>query len=132
MRHTLVSSLLFAAILTWTPVSAQEPQDYSYDPFKAEKNLEVGQFHLRRGNYDAAIERLQDALRFKPGFARPMQLLGEAYEKKGFKPEAIEWYAKYLETLPGAPNAGKIRKRIEKLKKEIEREKARRPSDRPR
>lgn len=125
-RNLIALGLLLAALGCAPQAVAQEPDPPVFDPFRAEKNLEIGEFHLRRGNYDGAIERFLEAIHFKPGFARPMQLLGRAYEKKGFLPEAIEWYAKYLETLPGAPDAGKIRKRLEKLRKAHEREKARR------
>lgn len=103
---------------------AQEEQPYN--PYRAEKSVEVGLFYFKKKNYDAAIERFKDAIRFKPNFARPHQLLGESYEKKGDKKEAIAWYRKYLEILPSADNADAIRKRIDKLTREIEQDAVRR------
>ncbi len=81
---------------------------------------------MKKGNYDAAIERFEDAARSKPNFAQPYRLLGEAYEKKGAKAEAVKAYQKYLEILPSAGDAGKIRKRIAQLNHELERAAARR------
>ncbi len=99
-----------------------------YDPYHAEKNLEIGQYYLKKGNYDAAIDRFQQAARLKPNFAKPYLLLGEAYEKKGEKAEALKSYKKYLEILPAAEDAAKVRKRIEKLTRELEHAAARGPS----
>ncbi|MFY9585068.1 MAG: tetratricopeptide repeat protein [Candidatus Acidiferrales bacterium] len=100
---------------------AQSPPEPPFDPLHAEKNIEVGNYYMKKGNYDAAIERFQEAARLKPNFARPYRLLGEAYEKKGDKAEAMKAYRKYLEILPAAEDAGKIHKRVEKLSRELER-----------
>ncbi len=97
------------------------PEPLPFDPLHAEKNIEVGNYYMKKGNYDAAIERFQEAARLKPNFARPYRLLGEAYEKKGDKAEAVKAYRKYLEILPAAEDAGKIHKRVEKLSRELER-----------
>jgi tetratricopeptide (TPR) repeat protein len=97
-----------------------------YDPYKAEKSVEVGLYYFKKKNYDAAIERFKDAIRFKPNFARPHKLLGQCFEKKRERQEAIEWYEKYLEILPAAEDAASIRKRIAKLHREIQQEAERR------
>ncbi len=113
-------ALLLAALLALaSALPAQEDSGSAYDPFHAEKDLEVGQFYMRKGDVDAAIDRFQDAIRLKPNFARPRLLLGQAYEKKGDKTQAVKYYKEYLEILPKAPDAGKIRKRIEKLSREL-------------
>lgn len=105
---------------------AQTDTGEFYSPYLAEKNVEVGQFYMKKGNYPAAIERFQEAIRHKPNFAKAHRLLGEASEKNGDKQQAIEAFTKYLEILPSADDAGKIRKRITKLKRELERQQARR------
>ncbi len=109
--------------------AAREPasQEPTFDPYRAHKSLEVGMFYMKKGNYDAAIERFEDAARSKPNFAQPYRLLGEAYEKKGEKAEAVKAYQKYLEILPSAEDAGKVRKRIAQLSRELRRAAARRP-----
>lgn len=109
-------------------ILAQAPSEQTFDPYHAEKSIEIGQYYMKKRNYDAAIERFQDATRYKPNFALPYRLMGEAYEKKGDKAEAVKSYRKYLEILPPAEDAGKIRKRIAKLSRELERAAARRGS----
>lgn len=91
------------------------PEETEFNPLKAEKNLEVGKYYLKKGSYDAAIDRFKDAIRYKSNFAEPHRLLGEAYEKKENLKEAVAWYRKYLEILPSAEDADKVRKRIDKL-----------------
>ena len=77
--------------------------------------MEVGTFYLKRGNYDAAIERFQDATRYQPKLAKPYVLMGEAYERKGEVDKALAAYRKYLQVYRTAPDREKILKRIEKL-----------------
>jgi tetratricopeptide (TPR) repeat protein len=99
------------------------PDQPKWDPLRAEKDLEVGQYYMRRGDWDAAIDRFQDAIEAKPGYAIPFRSLGEAQEKKGLKKPAIKSYQRYLDLVPRADDADKIRKKIEKLYKDVEKEK---------
>jgi tetratricopeptide (TPR) repeat protein len=95
------------------------PDQPMWDPLRAEKDLEVGQFYMRKGDVDAAIDRFQDAILAKPGYAIPFRYLGEAQEKKGLKREAIKSYTRYLDLYPHAEDKEKIRKKIDKLWKEV-------------
>jgi tetratricopeptide (TPR) repeat protein len=105
---------------TATQNAADQP---SWDPLRAEKDLEVGQYYMRKGDVDAAIDRFQDATTAKPGYAIPFRYLGEAQEKKGLKKEAIKSYSRYLDLYPHAEDGDKIRKKIDKLRNEVERKK---------
>ena len=91
-----------------------------WDPLRAEKDLEVGQYYMRRGDIDAAIDRFEDAILAKPGYALPYRYLGDAQEKQGHKQQAIKSYTKYLDLYPHAEDAAKIHKRIEKLWAQVE------------
>jgi len=95
----------------------------SWDPLRAEKDLEVGQYYMKKGDVDAAIDRFQDATVAKPGYAIPFRFLGEAQEKKGLKKQAIKSYQRYLDLYPHAEDGDKVRKKIDKLYKEVEKEK---------
>jgi len=99
------------------------PDQPAWDPLRAEKDLEVGQYYMRKGDLDAAIDRFQDATVAKPGYAVPFRFLGEAQEKKGLRKQAIKSYQRYLDLFPHAEDGDKVRKRIEKLYKEVEKEK---------
>ncbi len=99
------------------------PDQPTWDPVRAEKDLEVGQYYMKKGDVDAAIDRFQDATTAKPGYAIPFRFLGEAQEKKGLKKQAIKSYQRYLDLYPHAEDGDKIRKKIDKLYKEVEKEK---------
>jgi tetratricopeptide (TPR) repeat protein len=113
------------------PQANETPRsEETFNPYRAEKNIEIGRYYLKKGNYDAAIERFEEATRYKPRFAIPQRLLGEAYEKKGDKTQAVQAYQKYLEILPHASDADKIQKHIARLKRELEQQNASRPAGR--
>jgi len=99
------------------------PDQPTWDPLRAEKDMEVGQYYMRKGDIEAAIDRFQDATLAKPGYAIPFRFLGEAQEKKGLKKQAIKSYQRYLDLYPHAEDGDKIKKKVEKLWKEVEKEK---------
>ena len=96
----------------------------TWDPLRAEKDLEVGQYYMRIGKIDAAMDRFQDAIDAKPGYAVPFLYLGEAQEKKGMKRDAVKSYKRYLELYPHAEDKEKIQKKIEKLQTEVGKKKS--------
>jgi tetratricopeptide (TPR) repeat protein len=89
--------------------------DPSWDPFHAAQDMDVGKFYMDKGDWDAAITRFEDAIRLRSNFAKPREMMAEAYEKKGDKEQALHYYKEYLQVLPNAPDAKKIQKKIEQL-----------------
>jgi tetratricopeptide (TPR) repeat protein len=108
------------------PQPPPPPEEPAPDPYHAQKSIEIGQFYMTKGKYDAAIDRFKLAIRYQPKLALPRRLLGEAYEKKKENSTAVEWYQKYLEVYPQADDAEKIRRRIASLRAEIEKQEERR------
>ena len=104
------------------------PDQPKWDPLRADRDMNVGKYYMRKGDVDAAIDRFEDATLAKPGYALPFLYLGEAYEKKGRKKPAVKAYQRYLDLDPKAEDGDKIRKRIEKLNEEIDKEKKEFPS----
>ena len=94
------------------PPEPPAPAEPVFDPLHAQRSIEVGTFYLKKGNYDAAIDRFMDATRLQPKLAIPWKLLGEAYEKKRDNGGAVDAYKKYLELFPTAEDAAKLQKRI--------------------
>jgi len=94
---------------------ATMPDTGTYDPVSAEDDIEVGAFYMHKGDIDAAISRYKDAIRLRSNFAKPRLLLAEAYEKKNDKVSALKYYKEYLEVFPRAPDAKRIKTKIEKL-----------------
>jgi tetratricopeptide (TPR) repeat protein len=99
------------------------PDQPTWDPLRAEKDMQVGQYYMHKGDVDAAIDRFEDATLAKPGYALPFRYLGEAQEKRGMKKKAIQSYKRYLDLYPKAEDKDKIQKKIEKLYKDVEKEK---------
>jgi tetratricopeptide (TPR) repeat protein len=94
------------------PAESSEP---AFDPLHAQRSLEIGTFYLKKGNYDAAIDRFEDAIHLQPGLAKPWRLMGEAYDKKHANTKALECFKRYLEILPNAEDAAKVKSRIAAL-----------------
>lgn len=88
--------------------------------------MEVGKYYFKREKYDAAIDRFKEATRLLPDYALPYRLMGEAYEKKNFLPEAQAAYKKFLQVAPNDKDAGDVRKRVERLQAQIEEQDRRR------
>ena len=107
---------------TDSPVNSA-PDQPKWDPMRADKDIEVGKFYMKKGDIDAAIDRFLDATEAKPGYAIPFRYLGEAYEKHGKKKPAVKAYQRYLDLYPHAEDGDKIRKKIAKLHEEIDKEK---------
>ena len=87
-----------------------------WNPLKAMKDIEVGDFYYKRESYTAAISRYREALEFKPHDAEATFKLAEALNKTGDTAEAIENYRAYLKILPNGPYAKKAHEALEKLK----------------
>jgi len=107
------------------PVALAEP---AFDPYHAAKSVEVGTFYLKKGDYDAAIDRFVEASHYQPNLAKPWKLMGEAYEKKHEYGKAVESYKKYLVLFPHAPDAAKITKQIVELEEKAAQESSKPPS----
>lgn len=88
---------------------------HPYDPHKAEKNVEVGDFYYKRGNYRAAASRYAEALQWKPRDAEATFKLAQALEKLGRLEEARENYRSYLKILPKGADAAQAQEAISRL-----------------
>jgi tetratricopeptide (TPR) repeat protein len=75
---------------------------------------------VKKEKYDAAIDRFKEAADLVPTYALPNKLMGEAYEKKHFLPEALQAYEKYLQIAPKAGDAEEVRKRVARLHTEMQ------------
>jgi len=86
-----------------------------WNPHKAMKNVEVGDYYFKRGNYRAAISRYREALEWKPKDAIATFKLAQALDKTDQKSEAAEQYQAYLKILPHGINAEDCKKALERL-----------------
>jgi tetratricopeptide (TPR) repeat protein len=88
---------------------------HTWDPHKAAKSIEVGDFYFRRKNYRAAEERYREALRYKENDAVATLRLAIALEKLGVLDDARSEYESYLKILPHGPEAEQAQKALVRL-----------------
>ena len=100
----------------------EEPGDsdvqemHPWDPHRAEHNVEVGDYLMKRKSYHAAESRYREALEYKPNDAIATFRLAVVLEKVGEREEARQRYEEYLKILPQGPLAGDAKKALERLK----------------
>ena len=87
-----------------------------WDPHKAAKDIEVGDFYFKRQNYRAAEDRYREALRYKDNDAVATIRLAVCLEKLRIWDDARAEYESYLKILPHGPQASEAQKAINRLK----------------
>jgi tetratricopeptide (TPR) repeat protein len=92
-----------------------------WDPHKAEKNVEVGDYYFKQKNYVAAISRYREALEYKPKDAIATFRLAQALEKTGESQEALQNYQEYLRILKNGPLAAEAKKGVERMQQKTQR-----------
>lgn len=95
-------------------MQAERQQELALDA-KAAQDVDVGTFYMHKGDYGAAISRLEEAVQLDPRYPKARLLLAECYEKQGDKTHALETYQAYVKEFPDARDDKKIRKKIEEL-----------------
>ena len=89
---------------------------HPWDPHKAAKDVEVGDFYFKRKNYRAAEARYREALLYKEKDAMATLRLAECLERLGEIEEAAGEYRGYLKIIPEGPQSEQARKALERLK----------------
>ena len=88
---------------------------HAWNPYRAVKDDEVGDYYFKEKNYKAALARYQDALDYKPKDALANFRMGQCYEKLNQPDQAIVHYHEYLKILPDGPYSKQAKKALEKL-----------------
>jgi tetratricopeptide (TPR) repeat protein len=96
-----------------------EPSDvhelHPFNPYRAAKDNEVGDYYYKRKNYKAALARYQDALTVKENDALANFHMALCYEKLDQPNEAITHFKEYLRILPQGPLSKDAKKALQKL-----------------
>jgi len=84
---------------------------------QAQKYINSGCTHLKKGNIDQAIADFNKAIRTSPDMAAAYEGCSEAYTKKGDTVRAAEYYQKYQEAMEKATTRFReASERLERLK----------------
>src|SRR5690242_2968501 len=86
-----------------------------WDPHKAAKDVEVGQWYLKLKNYRAALERFNSALTYKPDDAEAIYGLAVTQEKLDLLSLADSNYRKYLGILPNGPRSKEAEEALKRI-----------------
>ena len=89
---------------------------HAWDPHRAAKDVEVGDFYFHRKNYRAALDRYTEALQWKADDALANFRIGECQEKLHQPDEARKHYETYLKILPHGPLSEDAQKALARLK----------------
>jgi tetratricopeptide (TPR) repeat protein len=99
-----------------TPDAPSEVQElHPWNPYRAVKDDEVGDYYFKRKNYKAALARYQDALAWKESDAVATFRMAQCYQKLDQTSEAITQYRQYLKILPEGPFSKEAKKALDKL-----------------
>ena len=99
------------------PETTDVQEFHPWNPLKAKKDIEVGDFYFKRKNYKAAHERFEEALYYKDGDVIAISRLAICQEKLGNKAEAKKYYEQYLKILPEGPFAKDAHASLDRLAK---------------
>jgi tetratricopeptide (TPR) repeat protein len=88
---------------------------HPWNPHKAAKDIEVGDFYFKRKNYRAAEDRYREALLYKENDAVATIRIATCLEKLNQPDEALKEYGSYLKILPHGPQAEEARKAMQRL-----------------
>jgi tetratricopeptide (TPR) repeat protein len=87
-----------------------------WDPHRAAKDIEVGDYYFKRKNYLGAESRYREALYYKDNDAVATFRLAVCLEKMDRLDEARTEYEAYLKILPNGPQAPEAKKSLDRLK----------------
>ena len=93
---------------------------YPHDPVAARKNLEIGEYYMKRKNYAAAVDRFSEAIEYDKTWPESYKKLIKAYDKKKEYMSAVEACLKFAENNPDSGQLKHFRKEEEKYRKKQE------------
>ena len=92
-----------------------KPKVYPFDPLESERNIKVGDFYMRKGEYRGAASRYDDATKYNPNSAEAFLKLGQAEQKLKNKDKAKAAFARVLRLAPDSKFAREAKKKLEGL-----------------
>ena len=90
-------------------------EGHPWDPHKAQKDVEVGDYYFKRGNYKGALGRYESALTYQDNNTEAMWRAGVAAEKLGNTAKAREYYGAYMKAAPKGEHASSAASALARL-----------------
>lgn len=115
-KHPHSSDVSGADVLRDEGSNANASEVHPWDPHRAGKDIEVGDYYFKRKNYNGAEDRYREALFYKDNDAIATYRLAICLEKLDRPDEALVEFENYLRILPHGPQAADARKAIDRLK----------------
>jgi tetratricopeptide (TPR) repeat protein len=121
-NHPYSQSAVAEAEETAAGKSAEKEADKSdvqefhpWDPHRAAKDIEVGDFYFKKKNYKAALDRYQEALYYKDHDAVATFRVAQCQDKLDQPEKAATNYEAYLKLLPEGEFAAEARKALTRI-----------------
>lgn len=86
-----------------------------FDPHKAQKDIEVGDYYAKRGNLKAALARYESALTFQDNNGEAIWKAALTAEKIGNRDAAAKHYRDYVAILPRGEHRAHAEKALQRL-----------------
>lgn len=96
-----------------------EPEVVYPDPAEARRNLGVGDFYFKKGNFKAAADRYRDAVKYEPTRSEHYSKLIRALEKLEAYEEAVEVCRDFIAKNPESKDVSEFEKRVLELTRKI-------------
>lgn len=93
-----------------------KPTEYVFNPVRSKKEVSVGEFYFKKGDFRAAAVRFLEATNWNPGNADAWLRLGDARDRMNDARGAQTAYERFLKISPKGKNAEEVRKKLDKLK----------------
>jgi tetratricopeptide (TPR) repeat protein len=105
------------------PEEAEPPEEdenlstptYAFNPVQAEKEVKIGNFYFKKGNFKAALARFEEAVKWNSGLAEAWFRMGEARERLEDQKGALEAYRRVLDLEPGGKRAKDAKEKLAKM-----------------
>lgn len=93
------------------------PKVYTFNPLQAKKEIQTGDFYMKRGNFRGAAARFREASMWDDGSEEAFFKWGEAAEKLKDYTAAREAFGKFASMTADKKKADDVRKRVAKFPK---------------
>ena len=107
--------LALAGLDRWDDSIAVYNELIQINPGMIEAHNNQGTSYRGKQSYSEAISKFEQVLTLSPNDANALFNLGDVYQVMGNSGQSVHYYQRYLDARPDAPDAAKVRARIQKL-----------------